>query len=53
MIMSLKRKNLYKIPLRKYCTSTDIVNAIEYLLSDKSRMMTGQSIILDGGWTIK
>ena len=48
-----KKKNLYKIPLRKYCTSTDIVNAIEYLLSDKSRMMTGQSIILDGGWTIK
>lgn len=30
----------------------DIANTIAFLLSDHSRMITGQNIILDGGWTI-
>jgi NAD(P)-dependent dehydrogenase (short-subunit alcohol dehydrogenase family) len=31
---------------------SDIVNAVEFLLSDKSRWMTGQQMVVDGGRTI-
>lgn len=30
----------------------DIANTIAFLLSDASRMITGQNIVIDGGWTI-
>ena len=30
----------------------DIANLIAFLLSDASRMITGQNIVIDGGWTI-
>ena len=48
-----KRNYLNNIPLNRYCAPQDIAYAIDYLLSEKSRMITGQSIIVDGGWTIK
>ncbi len=31
---------------------TDVANTIAFLLSDASRMITGQNIVIDGGWTI-
>lgn len=34
-------------------TTDDIANACVYLLSDASRWMTGQNLIVDGGYTIK
>lgn len=48
-----KKKNLRGIPLRSYCQPEDVADAVDFLLSDRSRMMTGQSILLDGGWTIQ
>ncbi len=30
----------------------DVANTIAFLLSDASRMITGQNIVIDGGWTI-
>lgn len=36
-------------PLKKIGSVEDITNAIEYLLSEKSRWMTGQILHLDGG----
>ncbi len=30
----------------------DIANTIAFLLSDASKMITGQNIVIDGGWTI-
>ena len=30
----------------------DVANLIAFLLSDASRMITGQNIVIDGGWTI-
>lgn len=30
----------------------DVANAIAFLLSDASKMITGQNIVIDGGWTI-
>jgi len=32
---------------------TDVANACIYLLSDAARWVTGQSIIIDGGYTIQ
>ena len=34
-------------------TTDDIANACVYLLSDASRWVTGQNLIIDGGYTIK
>ena len=34
-------------------TTNDVANACIYLLSDASRWVTGQNLILDGGYTIK
>lgn len=30
----------------------DVANTIAFLMSDASRMITGQNIVIDGGWTI-
>ena len=32
--------------------SVDVANTIAFLLSDASRMITGQNIVIDSGWTI-
>lgn len=29
----------------------DVANAVEFLLSDKSRWITGQELVVDGGWS--
>jgi NAD(P)-dependent dehydrogenase (short-subunit alcohol dehydrogenase family) len=47
----LKKYNA-KVPLARMATEEDIKGAIAYLSSDLSCYMTGQSIFLDGGWTI-
>lgn len=38
-------------PTGKVCTTEDIANAALFLLSDSSSQITGQTIIVDGGWT--
>ena len=47
-----KKEYLSKIPLRQYAKPIDVCNAIMYLESEKASIITGQNIILDGGWTI-
>jgi NAD(P)-dependent dehydrogenase (short-subunit alcohol dehydrogenase family) len=32
--------------------ATDIVNVVEFLISEKSRWITGQQIVVDGGRTV-
>jgi NAD(P)-dependent dehydrogenase (short-subunit alcohol dehydrogenase family) len=44
---------LTNIPLGRIATESDIATAITYLSSDASSMITGSSIIIDGGWTAK
>ena len=34
------------------CTGEDIAYMVEYLASDKARMITGQTYIVDGGRTL-
>jgi NAD(P)-dependent dehydrogenase (short-subunit alcohol dehydrogenase family) len=40
------------IPMGHFCDPTDIANAVVFLASEKARMITGQSITVDGGWLL-
>ncbi len=40
-----------KVPLGRKCKLDEISPAIVYLASDESSYVTGQNIIIDGGWT--
>lgn len=43
---------LARIPLRRYATVDDLQGPIVFLASAASDYMTGQLLVLDGGWTI-
>jgi enoyl-[acyl-carrier-protein] reductase (NADH) len=47
----LKKYNA-KVPLTRMATEEDVKGAIAYLSSELSNYMTGQSLFLDGGWTV-
>lgn len=38
-------------PMGRPAYTTDIANAALFLVSDQARHITGQSLIIDGGWT--
>lgn len=38
-------------PLGRPATTTDIANAALFMVSDRAKHITGQSLIIDGGWT--
>ena len=40
-----------KVPMRRLGIPEDISPAVAFLLSDDSKYITGQNIIVDGGWT--
>jgi NAD(P)-dependent dehydrogenase (short-subunit alcohol dehydrogenase family) len=40
-----------KVPMRRLGNPEDIAPTVAFLLSDDSRYITGQNIIVDGGWT--
>ena len=46
-----KKLVLGKIPMGKVATESDIATAVCFLASPASSMITGTSIIIDGGWT--
>ena len=48
-----KKEMINNIPLGRLATESDIATAIVYLASNASSMITGSSIIIDGGWTAK
>ena len=39
------------IPMKKLVDVQDIVDGILYLCSPKAKMITGTSLLIDGGWT--
>jgi NAD(P)-dependent dehydrogenase (short-subunit alcohol dehydrogenase family) len=41
------------VPLRRMALPNDISPTVAFLLSDNSSYLTGQNIIIDGGWTSK
>ena len=48
-----KKSVIKNIPLGKVATESDIATAVVYLASDASSMMTGSSLVSDGGWSAK
>ncbi|WP_343702085.1 SDR family oxidoreductase [Chitinophaga sp.] len=38
-------------PMGRPATTTDIANAVLFLVSGKARHITGQCVVIDGGWT--
>lgn len=51
-----KKKNkerLKRMIIKRWGSPRDLYGAIEYLSSDKSSYVTGQDIVIDGGWIVK
>jgi NAD(P)-dependent dehydrogenase (short-subunit alcohol dehydrogenase family) len=42
---------VHKVPLRRMGNPDDIAPAVSFLLSDETKYITGQNLIVDGGWT--
>ena len=49
---AFQERYLNKVPLKRFCTEDDVVNLSEFLISEQSSYITGQNILLDGGYTI-
>ncbi len=45
-------KYLGQTPLKRMATEEDLKGAIVYLASDMSAYVTGQNLMVDGGWTV-
>jgi len=46
-----KNKMLKNIPLGRVATESDVATAVAFLAADSSEMITGTSLVVDGGWT--
>ena len=46
-----KDKMLKNIPLGRIATESDVATAVAFLAADSSAMITGTSLVVDGGWT--
>ena len=46
-----KNDMLKNIPLGRFAQKSDVATAVVFLASDASSMITGSSILIDGGWT--
>lgn len=49
---NVRKAYLSKIPLKKYALPNDIAYAVLFLSSDDNKMITGENILVDGGYTI-
>jgi NAD(P)-dependent dehydrogenase (short-subunit alcohol dehydrogenase family) len=46
------QNTIRRVPLKRLATYDDLTPVIVFLASDASKYMTGQVIVVDGGWTI-
>ena len=48
-----KRETLNNIPLGRFAELSEIASSVVFLTSDAASMITGTSLLVDGGWTAK
>jgi len=48
---TFKRDTLNSIPLGRFAEMSEIASAVVFLASDAASMITGTSLLVDGGWT--
>lgn len=49
----IKKQTICAIPLARMGEPQDIANAVVFLASDEASYITGQTLIVDGGWTLR
>jgi NAD(P)-dependent dehydrogenase (short-subunit alcohol dehydrogenase family) len=42
-----------RVPMKRLAATQEIAHAVRYLVGDEASYVTGQTIIVDGGWTIQ
>lgn len=48
---SFVEKYCAKVPMRRMGNPDDIAPAVSFMLSDEAKYVTGQNLVVDGGWT--
>ena len=48
-----KKEVLGNIPLGRFAELSDVASAVVFLASDQASMITGTSLLVDGGWTAR
>lgn len=42
-----------RVPMKRLATTDEIANAVRFLCGDEASYMTGQTIVVDGGWIVQ
>ena len=48
-----KRETLNNIPLGRFAEMSEVASSVVFLASDAASMITGTSLLVDGGWTAR
>jgi len=47
-----RKQRLASVPMGRYVLPRDIAESVLFLSSDESRMITGQTLVIDGGFML-
>lgn len=51
-IEQVRQESTAELALRRLTTPQDVANVVTFLCSEKARQITGQDVVVDGGWAI-